>query len=329
MTVENYDARDYPPFAVAVDLAVFTIRDGALKILLVQRADDPFGGAWALPGGFVGEHEDATTAAWRELGEETGISSGLREVAHGLIGGGRAPLLAVEGPVGLVVESLRAEGLSVHRLNGGGEDESACRLARSQGTVVVGEFVEDFPEVFRGDVQRVPAPLYLEPLRAYASPERDPRMRVVSLAHVAFAPGLAEPVAGSDATWARWWSVEDVTIGELPLAFDHHVIVRDALERVRSKLEYTTLATRFVAEPFTLAELRSVYTSVWGAAPELADFRRKVLSVDGFVVPTDGTTDGSAGRPALLYRRGPATQMQPAMMRPEGGGLSVRTVNLA
>ena len=60
-----YDASAHPPFAVTVDLAVFTIRDGSLSLLLVQRANEPFAGRWALPGGFIEPDEDALTAARR------------------------------------------------------------------------------------------------------------------------------------------------------------------------------------------------------------------------------------------------------------------------
>ncbi len=86
---------------------------------------------------------------------------------------------------------------------------------------------------------------------------------------------------------------------------------------MRAKLEYTTLATEFVAEPFTLPELRRVYTAVWGTPPDLGNFRRKVLGTDGFVIPTDahGSPTGAGGRRALLYRRGPATVVQPPMVR--------------
>lgn len=233
---------EHPPFAVTVDLAIFTIRDGHFSVLLVERGVDPYVGSWALPGGFVEPDEDAETAAWRELAEETGVD--------------------------------RFEG-------------------------------------------------HLEQLRTYSAPDRDPRMRVVSVAHVAFAPDLPEPSAGSDAAVARWWVVDDL-LGASPdspdvptLAFDHTEILHDAVERIRAKLEYTTLALEFVAEPFTLPELRRVYAAVWGTPPDLGNFRRKVLGIDGFVMPTDGRGEvsESGGRRALLYRRGTATAIQPPMLR--------------
>jgi 8-oxo-dGTP diphosphatase len=60
-------------FAVTVDLVLFTIRDDDLCVLAVRRGAPPHRGRWALPGGFVHEHEDLVDAARRELAEETGL----------------------------------------------------------------------------------------------------------------------------------------------------------------------------------------------------------------------------------------------------------------
>ena len=59
--------------SVAVDLVIFTVRDGALQVLLIERGIAPFRGQWALPGGFVRGRETLEEAARRELEEETGL----------------------------------------------------------------------------------------------------------------------------------------------------------------------------------------------------------------------------------------------------------------
>lgn len=67
---------EYPRPAVTVDCIIFGLDEGSqLKVLLIKRGHDPFGGCWALPGGFVEMDEDLETAALRELEEETGVTN--------------------------------------------------------------------------------------------------------------------------------------------------------------------------------------------------------------------------------------------------------------
>lgn len=145
---------------------------------------------------------------------------------------------------------------------------------------------------------------------------RDPRGRVVSVAYLALTPTTHDP---PDDRRAKLWDVARLDASDGPrLAYDHGRIVPDAIERARSKLEYTALATAFVDEPFTLAELRRVYEAVWGVSLDPANFRRKVVSTPGFVTDAGGLTrpGPGGGRPARRYRRGLAQRLHPAMLRP-------------
>ncbi len=160
---------------------------------------------------------------------------------------------------------------------------------------------------------------HLEQLATYGDPDRDPRMRVVSVAHLVLAPDLPTPRAGGDARSARW-----APVGELleagttsPLAFDHGRILADGVERARSKIEYSSLATAFCPPEFTVGELRRVYEAVWGVALDPRNFHRKVTGTPGFLLPTGGTTTRQGGRPAQLFRAGGATLLNPPMLRPE------------
>jgi 8-oxo-dGTP diphosphatase len=159
--------------------------------------------------------------------------------------------------------------------------------------------------------------LHLEQLAVYGAPDRDPRGRVVSVAYLAIAPNLPAPTAGSDARSARWAPV-DVFAGGL--AFDHDVILADAVERARSRLEFTTLATVFCGERFTMGELRRVYEVVWGAPLDPRNFNRKVLHTVGFVEPTGETRSQETGRPAMLYKHGGERWLYPPMMRANDAG---------
>lgn len=158
-------------------------------------------------------------------------------------------------------------------------------------------------------------PVHLEQLATFGEPKRDPRMRVVSVAYLAFGPDLPEPRAGTDAADARWRMVADLLSSSGRLAFDHDRILTDGLERARAKLEYSPLATAFCAEEFTVAELRHVYEVVWGIGLDPRNFHRKVTGSPGFLAPTDKRTTRNGGRPALLYRRGKATVLNPPISR--------------
>jgi 8-oxo-dGTP diphosphatase len=155
---------------------------------------------------------------------------------------------------------------------------------------------------------------HLEQLASYGTPKRDPRGRVVTVAYLALLPDLPAPVAGSDAAGAGWRPLSGLRPSSL--AFDHDRILADGVERARAKLEYTPLGAAFCPSEFTIAELRAVYEAVWRTTLDPRNFHRKATTTEGFVTPTGRSTAGERGRPAQLYRRGPATVLYPPLLRP-------------
>ena len=141
---------------------------------------------------------------------------------------------------------------------------------------------------------------------AYGDPGRDPRMNVVTIAYLAVLREVGGIAAGTDAAAASLIPVAEVLNGKFQLAFDHARIVRDAVDRIRADLDLTGIATAFVGPTFTVAELRAVYEELWGVQLDGANFRRSVVTEEGWVIPTGRRAQSGAtgGKPAELYRAG-------------------------
>ena len=124
--------------------------------------------------------------------------------------------------------------------------------------------------------------VHLEQLASYGSPDRDPRMRVITVAYWAICSNVSRPRAGSDARVAELVPVGKIEAGGIELAFDHARIVKDALERTRSKLEYTALGAKFCEPDFTISDLRRVYEIVWQTKLDPGNFQRNVRACGAF-----------------------------------------------
>jgi len=135
-------------------------------------------------------------------------------------------------------------------------------------------------------------PAYLEQLRSYDHPDRDPRGWVISVAYLALVPADSLP-EDSDAAW--------FDVASLPvLAFDHAEIIEDATERLRGKLWFSNVALGLLDETFTLSAARKVYTAISGVEYDAANFSRD-LKNSGLIRQTGETTLSMRGRPARLY----------------------------
>jgi len=140
--------------------------------------------------------------------------------------------------------------------------------------------------------------VYLEQLRTYGDPQRDPRERVITIAY--FALIASEKIriqADTDAAAVNWFDT-----GDLPkLAFDHATIVNDALQRLQKKLDYSAIAFQFLSEEFTLSELQKIYEIIRGGEIDKRNFRKWALSLED-IEETGEMNNAGAHRPAKLYR---------------------------
>jgi len=139
--------------------------------------------------------------------------------------------------------------------------------------------------------------VYLEQLYSFGDPGRDPRGRFVTVAYFALISADHPLQAGTDAADARWWRMD-----ELPrLAFDHRRILDYALERLRNKLEYTTVGFQLLPRRFTLTELQQVYEAILGRPLDKRNFRRKIELLE-ILKPLEQHRTNGPSRPARLYQ---------------------------
>lgn len=140
--------------------------------------------------------------------------------------------------------------------------------------------------------------LYLEQLYTFDDPTRDPRGRVVSVAHYALInPTKFQLAAGSMANDVKWHDVK-----KLPrLAFDHKKIFQTALKRLRSKILYFPVGFELLDDLFTMSELHQLYECILDAEIDRRNFARKILDAD-FIINTGIKREGVKNRQPELYR---------------------------
>jgi 8-oxo-dGTP diphosphatase len=138
---------------------------------------------------------------------------------------------------------------------------------------------------------------YLEQLGSWGSAGRDPRGWSATHAYFALLP--ARPGTGAHATEAQWFPVVADSV-KPRLAFDHAEILEAAIQRLRSKVEYTSLPAYLMPGEFTLPDLQRTYEIVLDRTLEKSAFRTRMLSAD-LIEPVARMRKGP-NRPAQLYR---------------------------
>lgn len=245
---EGYDPHQFPPRAVTVDIAVFTVHDGVLQVLMVQRTAEAevYPGQLSLPGSFVGDDENLQQAAARILLEKADLD------------------------------------LSLHAL---------------------------------------------EQFGAYGDPERDPRMRVISIGFIArvaedmiLLDELDQSTSGDNARGAnrwRWYPVEALIDEPTKdarhrLAFDHADILRAARDHLRTGVEETDAALDLLPQLFTLKQLRETYEAIWGAPIDPGNFAKRVARLEGFIAERvehhQEPGEPASERMALIHEQGESMQ---------------------
>ena len=172
------------------------------------------------------------------------------------------------------------------------------------------EVHEDLAASARSTLERTTGltPHHLEQLYSFGAVDRSAAVatgtddRVVSIVYWALVRP-DEAARAVDGENVEWFVADEVP----ELAFDHNVVVRYALDRLRAKITYSPIAAAFCQPEFSLAELREVHEAVLGRTLDPANFRRQVLA-RGTVVPTGTYLTGTSHRPPALYRSAVAAE---------------------
>jgi 8-oxo-dGTP diphosphatase len=163
--------------------------------------------------------------------------------------------------------------------------------------------------------------IFLEQLFTFGAPQRDPRARILSVAHMALVDreslerrqageGMEGMVAPLRVPWAgeAGGPVEVLQANgkPMPIAFDHAEILGMAVKRLRGKLDYTPVGFQLLPERFTLLDLQRVHETVLGRKLNKDSFRRRMLA-SGHLRPTGEVQEDVGHRPAALFRFDRAT----------------------
>ncbi len=274
--LKNYDSNRFFKPSVTVDSIVFTIRDEEienyrklpekkLQVLLVKRAEYPYKDKWSLPGTFVRKEESFEEAVQRSLKAKTNMEYIYLEQLYSWGDPKRDPRTRVISTsyMGLVNSE------KIHIKSGGSTNDA------SWFTITLNSVKEKMNENKHGYIKEEEIDIILENKNEIIKN----KVKVVK-----------ELVDGNQIIYTQILYSE--------LAFDHVKMLIYAIERLKNKVEYTTIAFNLMPEKFTLTKLQQVYEILLGKTLLKANFRRKIANM---VIETEEYDENAGHRPSKLY----------------------------
>jgi len=273
--LKNYKPGNYERPSVTVDMVLFTLDDQeqedlkkvpekVLKVLLIKRKNHPFINCWALPGGFVDINESIEEAVYRELKEETNIDNVYLEQLYTWGDVKRDPRMRV-------ISSSYMALVNKDDINAkAGDDASEVAWFNIKKVL---KSTEDL---------KIVSHIILE--------NKEQNIKIVY-----------EMIENMQIKGYNKNSTFEIKLleGESGLAFDHIKILNYSLERMRNKVQYTTIAFSLLPKEFTLMEVQQVYELLLGRQLVKQNFRRWI---NPMVSKTGNVKSNRAYRPSSLYK---------------------------
>ena len=274
--LNSYDSNKYEKPSVTVDMLIFTVdekensnyrklNEKELKILLIKRADHPYIGQWAIPGGFVNIDESLDDAATRELYEETNVKDIYLEQLFTWGKVKRDPRMRVISTSYLAL--VDKESLDV-KAGDDAEDVKWFSISHKSVEKNLTQLKDGYiyEEVFElnlinGDIKLSANVKNITTLQGKSKK-------------------YSYEIKSNDG-----------------IAFDHSSIILYAISRLRNKVMYTDIAFNLMPEYFTLKELEQVYSIILNK--KMQNFRRVVQDI---VIETNETRTKAGHRPAKLFK---------------------------
>lgn len=275
--LEKYDASEYPKPSVTTDMVIFTMNEikneikkslkklpkKELKVLLIKRKDHPFINSWALPGGFLNMNENLESCASRELKEETNVSNVYLEQLY---------------TWGNVERDPRMRVLSVSYM--ALVPENKLQPKAGDDAAEIAFFTVEKNIISKSDSQIC---YHL----IFKNKELD--LSILYLIEETYVKN----------GYMKSMEIKVKSLSEETLAFDHAEIINMAINRLRTKVEYTPIAMNLLNKKFTMGELQMVYETILGKSLYKSNFRTKVSKM---IQPLEEKEPNQVGhRPAKYY----------------------------